>query len=42
MATELGHFIGGKAVSGKSGRYSDVYNPATGEVSARVALANAA
>ncbi|HKO08087.1 MAG TPA: aldehyde dehydrogenase family protein, partial [Alphaproteobacteria bacterium] len=42
MAKELGHFIGGKAVSGKSGRFADVYNPATGEVSARLALANAA
>ena len=42
MAKELGHFIAGKAVSGKSGRFADVYNPATGEVSARLALANAA
>src|SRR5271169_1826723 len=42
MAKELGHFIGGKAVAGGSGRFADVFNPATGEASARVALANAA
>ncbi|MDE2227795.1 MAG: CoA-acylating methylmalonate-semialdehyde dehydrogenase [Alphaproteobacteria bacterium] len=40
--TELGHFIGGKSVVGGNGRFSDVFNPATGEVSARVALATAA
>jgi malonate-semialdehyde dehydrogenase (acetylating)/methylmalonate-semialdehyde dehydrogenase len=39
---ELGHFIGGKPVAGKSGRFSDVFNPATGEVTARLALATAA
>ena len=42
MAKELGHFIGGKAVAGKSGRFAEVFNPATGEASARVALADAA
>src|SRR5579875_1951686 len=42
MAKELTHFIGGKAVSGKSGRFSDVYTPATGEVTGRLPLANAA
>ncbi len=42
MAKELTHFIGGKAVSGKSGRFSNVYNPATGEVTGRLPLANAA
>src|ERR1044071_1461078 len=36
---ELGHFIGGKEVKGTSGRYGDVFNPATGEVQAKVALA---
>jgi len=41
MAKELGHFIGGKAVAGKSGRFAEVYDPATGEASARVALADA-
>jgi malonate-semialdehyde dehydrogenase (acetylating) / methylmalonate-semialdehyde dehydrogenase len=41
MAKELTHFIGGKAVAGKSGRFADVFTPATGEVIARVPLANA-
>ncbi|MBO6854893.1 MAG: aldehyde dehydrogenase family protein, partial [Marivivens sp.] len=36
---ELTHFINGKRVAGKSGRFSDVFNPATGEVQARVPLA---
>jgi malonate-semialdehyde dehydrogenase (acetylating)/methylmalonate-semialdehyde dehydrogenase len=39
---EVHHFIGGKAVSGSSGRFADIYNPNTGEVQARVALATAA
>ena len=39
---QLGHAIGGKAVAGTSGRSGDVYNPATGKVSARVSFANAA
>ncbi|MBP7001247.1 CoA-acylating methylmalonate-semialdehyde dehydrogenase [Amaricoccus sp.] len=39
---ELGHFIDGKRVAGGSGRAADVYNPATGEVQARVALASKA
>ena len=30
---EIGHFIGGKPVAGSSGRFADVFNPATGEVS---------
>ena len=38
---EIGHFIGGKHVVGSSGRTSDVFNPATGEVEAKVALASA-
>lgn len=36
---ELTHFINGKRVSGKSGRFADLFNPATGEVQARVPLA---
>jgi malonate-semialdehyde dehydrogenase (acetylating)/methylmalonate-semialdehyde dehydrogenase len=36
---ELTHFINGKRVKGTSGRFADVYNPATGEVQARVPLA---
>jgi malonate-semialdehyde dehydrogenase (acetylating) / methylmalonate-semialdehyde dehydrogenase len=39
---EIGHFIGGKPVPGTSGKYGDVFNPAAGEVFARVALADAA
>jgi malonate-semialdehyde dehydrogenase (acetylating)/methylmalonate-semialdehyde dehydrogenase len=41
MARTIGHFIGGKHVAGTSGRFADIYNPNTGEVQARVALANA-
>jgi len=36
------HFIGGKRVEGTSGRYSNVFEPMTGEVRARVALASKA
>jgi malonate-semialdehyde dehydrogenase (acetylating)/methylmalonate-semialdehyde dehydrogenase len=39
---EIGHWINGKMVSGTSGRFTDVMNPATGEVQARVALATVA
>jgi malonate-semialdehyde dehydrogenase (acetylating)/methylmalonate-semialdehyde dehydrogenase len=39
---EIGHFIDGKRVAGGSGRFAEVFNPATGEVQARVALASAA
>ncbi|MEM6942411.1 MAG: CoA-acylating methylmalonate-semialdehyde dehydrogenase [Pseudomonadota bacterium] len=42
MTTELTHFIGGKHVKGQSGRFADVFNPATGEVQARVPLASGA
>ena len=31
MATEIQHFIGGKLVPGKSGKFAPVFNPATGE-----------
>jgi len=37
----ISHFIGGKHVAGTSGRFADVYNPATGEVQAQVPLASA-
>ncbi|HWA51235.1 MAG TPA: CoA-acylating methylmalonate-semialdehyde dehydrogenase [Dongiaceae bacterium] len=37
---EYGHFIGGKSVKGGSGRFGDVYQPMTGEVRAKVALAS--
>src|SRR5689334_18292249 len=39
---EIGHFIGGKQVAGASGRTADVFQPMTGEVIARVALATKA
>src|SRR5437762_6954251 len=38
----IGHFIGGQLRQGQSGRASDVFNPATGAVTGRVALASAA
>ena len=37
---EIGHFVGGKQVKGGSGRPGDVFNPNTGEVQAKVALAS--
>jgi malonate-semialdehyde dehydrogenase (acetylating)/methylmalonate-semialdehyde dehydrogenase len=40
--TEIGHYIGGKRVSGTSGRSGDVFNPATGARSGVVAFAGAA
>ncbi len=39
---ELSHFIAGKSAPGTSGRFGDVFNPATGEVQAKVALATRA
>ncbi|MCT8266247.1 CoA-acylating methylmalonate-semialdehyde dehydrogenase [Afifella sp. JA880] len=39
---EIGHFIGGRNVAGKSGRTADVFLPMTGEVQAKVALASRA
>jgi len=38
--TSIGHFINGAHVAGTSGRTADVFNPATGEVQAQVALAS--
>ena len=38
----IGHWLNGKLVPGTSGRFTDVMNPATGEVQARLALATAA
>ncbi|MEY8842853.1 aldehyde dehydrogenase family protein, partial [Cribrihabitans sp. XS_ASV171] len=37
---ELTHYINGEHVKGSSGRFSDVFNPATGEVQARCPLAS--
>jgi malonate-semialdehyde dehydrogenase (acetylating)/methylmalonate-semialdehyde dehydrogenase len=42
MATEIGHYVGNKRVAGTSGRSGDVTNPATGEVTAKVAFASEA
>ncbi len=39
---DLTHWINGKHVKGTSGRFADVYNPATGEVQSRVPLATVA
>ncbi len=38
---EIGHFVGGERIEGMSGRHSDIFNPATGEVQGKVALASA-
>ncbi len=38
--TDLTHFIDGAHVAGTSGRFAEVFNPATGEVQARVPLAS--
>jgi malonate-semialdehyde dehydrogenase (acetylating)/methylmalonate-semialdehyde dehydrogenase len=39
---ELSNFVGGKLQPGRSGRFGDVFNPATGETQARVAFASRA
>ena len=39
---DIRHFIDGQSVAGQSGRTSDVFNPNTGEVQAKVALASPA
>ena len=39
---DITHFIDGASVAGTSGRFGDVFNPNTGEVQARVALATTA
>src|SRR6478672_7913052 len=39
MATTLHHWMNGKPYEGSAGRFSDVTNPATGEVTAQLALA---
>ena len=38
----IGHWVGGKAVAGTSGRVAPVYDPARGTQTAQVALASAA
>ncbi|MEX0283591.1 MAG: CoA-acylating methylmalonate-semialdehyde dehydrogenase [Paracoccaceae bacterium] len=39
---ELTHFIDGAQVSGTSGRFDNVYNPATGEIQSKCPMANVA
>ncbi len=41
MVRELSHYVDGQRVEGTSGRFSDVYDPCTGEVRARLPLASA-
>src|SRR5690606_37442007 len=38
---EIGHFIGGRRVAGRSGRSAEFFKPMTGEVQGTVALASA-
>ena len=40
--TELSHFLNGEDTPGGSGRFADVFNPATGEVQAKLPMASAA
>ncbi len=39
---QIQHFVDGQALAGTSGRFGEVFNPNTGEVQARVALASTA
>ncbi len=41
MTKTLCHYIDGKKVEGKSGRMGDIFNPATGDVTAQLPLATA-
>src|SRR5271156_765627 len=38
---EVHHWVNGQTLTGSSGRFGDVYNPASGELQAKVALATA-
>jgi malonate-semialdehyde dehydrogenase (acetylating)/methylmalonate-semialdehyde dehydrogenase len=40
MTETVNHFIAGKIAAGTSGRFGDIFNPATGERTRRVALAD--
>src|ERR1700676_5725748 len=42
VVTQVKHYINGKQVSGRNGRTSSVFNPATGEQRGLVSIANAA
>jgi malonate-semialdehyde dehydrogenase (acetylating) / methylmalonate-semialdehyde dehydrogenase len=39
---EVHHWVNGQTLTGSSGRFGDVYNPASGELQAKVALATSA
>jgi malonate-semialdehyde dehydrogenase (acetylating)/methylmalonate-semialdehyde dehydrogenase len=39
MPREIAHYVAGSEVRGTNGRFADVYNPATGQISGRVPLA---
>jgi malonate-semialdehyde dehydrogenase (acetylating)/methylmalonate-semialdehyde dehydrogenase len=41
MPQQLEHYIGGRRVAGSSGRFGEVFNPAIGQVTARVPFASA-
>ncbi len=41
MSKDIGHWINGGQVAGSSGRYGDIFNPAVGERTGRVAFASA-
>lgn len=41
MVRELSHYVDGHRVDGISGRFSDIYDPCTGEVQAKLPLASA-
>lgn len=42
MGSIVEHLINGRKVSGNGGRYQDIFNPATGEVTGQVAMASSA
>ena len=42
MGTTIEHWVGGKRIADEAGRWSPVFNPATGQQQAQVALASAA
>ena len=42
MSKILHHYVNGQKVEGSSGRFGNIFNPATGEVSAQVPLASSA
>lgn len=42
MSEAVSHFVSGKMVPGTSGRFSDIYNPATGQVTGQCPLASSA